>query len=123
MASAATPASNSALGLDEDSAAAQQVLEAPMASPEARLWGAALGLFATLAGAFYGARRAGVLHVRHGGWVAMASLVLGLPVYLNPGVQGSDALPLWVEMLGLAAMLPAGMLGGFLAGVKRDERA
>jgi hypothetical protein len=96
----------------QDEAVAREALERAFSSPEGLAAGALLGLTATLVGAWYGARGAGVLHVRHGGWIAVMSLVLGLPLQLAGG--GSDY-PFWYEALGMTAMLPVGMLGGLLA--------
>jgi hypothetical protein len=99
----------------QDEAVARGALDRAFASQEGMAWTALLGLAATVAGAWYGARRAGRLHVRHGGWVAVASLVLGLPLQLMSSGAGSSAWPFWYEALAMAAMLPAGMLGGLLA--------
>ncbi len=98
----------------EDDAAAQDALEA-LSSPEGLFWGAVLGLTATIVGAYYGARRAGRLQAVHGGWVAVVSILLGLPFYFLSASEPISSYPLWYEVVGLIAMVPAGMLGGVLA--------
>jgi hypothetical protein len=94
---------------------AREALDRALTSPEGLLWSALLGLAATIVGAWYGARRAGALHVRHGGWIAVVSIALGLPFQLLSAGGSAGAYPFWYEAAGLAAMLPAGMLGGLLA--------
>ena len=72
-----------------------------------------LGVACTIVGAFVGARRAGRSFVRHGGWIGVGSLVLGvLMLALLPEGPGQ---PLWIEVLGLVLVVPAGALGGQLA--------
>ena len=85
-------------------------------SPEFLFWSLVLGLSCTVLGAYVGARRAGQLHVRHGGWIAVASALFGLLFVLVPGQQPEQATPLWYEVLGWALLLPSGLLGGVLAG-------
>jgi len=106
----------------EDDAAAQKTVDQALSSPEGLFWGAVLGLAATIIGAYYGARRAGALHVRHGGWVAVVSMALVFPLQLS-STAASSAAPLWYEILSLAAMIPAGLLGGFLASRVRKAPA
>jgi cellobiose-specific phosphotransferase system component IIC len=108
--------------LSEDETTAREALDA-LSSPEALFWGAVLGIAATIVGAYYGAHRAGTLHVRHGGWVAVVSIVLGLPFMLLSAAETSAAQPSWYEAIGMIAMLPAGMLGGFLASMRGDAVA
>lgn len=95
---------------------AQAAVDQVLASPEGLFWAAMMGLTATVIGAWYGARRAGVYPLRHGGWVAVVSAALAVPFLLVPGTESSAPTPAWYEAAGLAAMLPAGLLGGALAG-------
>jgi hypothetical protein len=71
------------------------------------------GLVCTLLGAFVGARRAACNFVRHGGWVGAGSLLLG--VTLLALLPAGPRQPIWVEVLGLLLIIPAGVLGGQLA--------
>ena len=95
---------------------AQAAVDQALASPEGLLWGAVMGLMATVIAAWYGARRAGVHPLRHGGWVAVVSATLAVPFLLVPGTTSSIPTPVWYEAASLAAMLPAGLVGGALAG-------
>ena len=103
----------------DDPDLSQHAVEQALESPTGLFWGALFGLVATVVGAFYGAHRAGKLHLKHGGWVAVMSAVLGLPFLLASG-SGPTVAPLWYEVVTLMGMLPAGLLGGFLA--SRFER-
>ena len=104
--------------LSEDPEVSDAVLDSALASPEGLFWGALLGLLATVVGAFYGANRAGGHYIRHGGWVAMTSLVLGMLLLLVPGGGSSPSAPVWYDFFCMVAMLPAGILGGYLAQVR-----
>lgn len=97
----------------EEGPAAEQALDAAMTSPEGLLWTTVVGFAGTLYGGFYGARRAGTHYVRHGGWVAVTSLLITFPLMLTP--LGESSAPAWHDALGIALMLPAGVLGGWLA--------
>ena len=100
----------------EDPTAADQAMEQAYASPEFLIVGFAVGLAATVYGAYVGARRAGARYLQHGGWIAIASLLIGvLPLaFFDLGPTP----PLWYEILGAALMLPAGLLGGHLARIR-----
>jgi hypothetical protein len=99
--------------LDEEAAA--QAIAAALISPEYLLASLVVGLLATLIGAYAGASRAGTSHVRHGGWIAVCSAVLGFSLYLLPGPHTEPTPPFWYDAVGLALILPAGLLGGLLA--------
>jgi hypothetical protein len=99
----------------EDPQTAQRAMKLVYAS-QGFLWlSFATGTAATVCGAYVGARRAGVHHLRHGGWVAMASVLLGTAPLLFVSGNPAPGPPAWWEALGLLAMLPCGLLGGFIA--------
>ena len=76
----------------------------------------ALGALGTMLGAFVGARRAGQLHVRHGGWIAVTSTAIGaLILLLEPPVRDAASFPFWAQVTAYLLILPAGMTGGALA--------
>ena len=78
----------------------------------------AIGALATVLGAFAGARRAGQLHIRHGGWVAVTSQAIGvliLALQPPPSPDPAAVTPLWVDVTAWLLVLPAGMAGGALA--------
>ena len=95
------------------------------ASPEYVIGAVVTGALGTLVGAFIGARSAGRLHVRHGGWIAVTSAALGATLLLlepaspEPGVP----FPFWAEALGWLLILPAGIAGGALARWRADASA
>ncbi len=68
------------------------------------------GLGCTLLGGLVAARRSGRNFVRHGGWVGVVSLILG--VALLAFLPQEPRQPAWVDVLGLLLVVPAGMLGG-----------
>jgi hypothetical protein len=67
-----------------------------------------LGLCFTVIGGYVAGRTAGRVEILHGAIVAGIGLVLGL-FFREPG------LPLWYEAAGFAAMIPAGVAGGYIA--------
>ena len=71
-----------------------------------------LGSLGTAIGGFYAGYKAGRLEMKHGGLVAIGSIILGLLMQL--GAPQSE-LPEWFIGLSLTAAIPAGVLGGFLA--------
>lgn len=99
----------------EDPEVANKAIDHALASPEGLLLSALLGLSATVAGAYYGARRAGQQYLRHGGWVAVVSLLVSLPFLLLPEAQSSIPNPAWYDLSTIAAVVPAGLLGGAIA--------
>lgn len=99
--------------LAEEPAKADQAMEQAYASPDFLIASLLVGLAATVCGAYVGARRAGAHHLRHGGWIAVASLLLGLVPVLLFDLEPRP--PLWYEALGIVLMLPAGLLGGHIA--------
>lgn len=99
----------------DDEEIARRATDEALASREGLVLGAVVGLSATVIAAYYGARRARTLHVRHGGWIAITSLLLGLPFLFMPGAQSSVPNPVWYDVFTMVAMLPAGVLGGAIA--------
>ena len=99
----------------EDVDAANEAVDRALTSPEGLFWTMVIGLLATVVGGYYGARRAGSHHLRHGGWVAIVSLTLGLPFLLLSSGQGDAGNPFWYDALSIVGMLPAGLLGGIIA--------
>lgn len=98
-----------------DEEVAERAIEAILLSSEFLLLYFIVGMLATVVGAFAGARRAGASHVRHGGWIAVCSALISLLFLLLAGAEPGPAPPLWYDAVGLVLILPAGMLGGWLA--------
>jgi hypothetical protein len=103
--------------MSQDQAASRKALEEGHASRAYEIGNMVLGALGTVFGAFVGARRAGLLHVRHGGWIAVASTAIGFVMaLLVPPAQVDVAdPPLWIQALAWLLILPAGMSGGALA--------
>jgi hypothetical protein len=99
----------------EDEEASQAAFDALSSEPEFLLWSLVLGVACTVLGAYIGAGRAGQFHVRHGGWIAVASAALGLVFMLVSGERPGPSPPLWYEATGWVLLLPAGLLGGALS--------
>jgi hypothetical protein len=105
--------------LSQDDAVAREAISRMNTSHVYVLGSIALGALCTVLGAFLGARSAGRLHVRHGGWIAVTSALLGMLMLLvdpSAAADPSTAVPLWAEALGWLLILPAGVAGGALAG-------
>jgi len=79
-----------------------------MKSTSGLLLGLILGLSCTVLGGFFAGKIAGRAEVLHGVLVAIAGMAMAL-IFRESGT------PLWFDVAGLAAMLPAGMAGGLLA--------
>jgi putative membrane protein (TIGR04086 family) len=73
-----------------------------------------LGSLGTAIGGFYAGYKAGKLEMKHGGLVAVGSIVLSLLMQL---ITPETDLPDWFIGLSLTAAIPSGVLGGFLAEV------
>ena len=100
-----------AFSMDEE--VADRAFEAMYASWEFLVASVVVGLAATAYGAYVGARRAGAHHLRHGGWVAVVSALIGVGLLLASGTEPSPHA--WLDAVSLALMLPAGLLGGAVA--------
>lgn len=106
-----------------DEEASRAALDALASDPGFLLWSMVLGVACTVLGGYVGARRAGRLHVRHGGWIAVASAALGVAFMLVAGQEPDPARPFWYEAIGWVLLLPAGLSGGALAGFVQARQA
>jgi hypothetical protein len=100
-----------------DDASARRALADLYASKAYVAANLAIGSLCTVLGAFVGARRAGQLQVRHGGWIAVVSTAIGftLSLLLPPDPVDVADPPLWIQALAWLLILPAGVAGGALA--------
>ena len=98
-----------------DEEAARRAIDQAVVAPEFLFWSFIVGISITVYAALWACRRAGVFHLRHGGWTAVASAVLASLLLLPPGATAGPAPPLWYTGLALALMVPAGVFGGWLA--------
>lgn len=99
----------------EDPETAERAIDHVLADPAFLAASFAVGIAVTGYAAFWAAGRAGTLHVRHGGWTAVASAALACLFLLLPGASAGAAPPWWYDVLAFACMLPAGVAGGWLA--------
>ena len=98
-----------------DTEAIRAAFEDVSADPGYLLWALGLGLGCTVFGAFVGARRAGQLHLRHGGWISVISAAFYLTLVLVSGLEPGPQSPLWIEATHWLLLVPAGLLGGEIA--------
>ncbi len=99
----------------DDEETANRAIDQAIGAPEFLLWSFIVGISITAYAGFWASRRAGVFHLRHGGWTAVASVLLASVFLLAPGATAGPAPPLWFDGLGLSLMVPAGVFGGWLA--------
>jgi len=96
-------------GLSEDEVMSR------LKSTNGLLLGLIIGLSFTVLGGFFAGIIAGRTEVLHGALVAVVGMVLALAFR----EEGS---PLWFDIVGLVAMLPAGMGGAYLAQKRRVDK-
>jgi hypothetical protein len=97
--------------------ATEEDFDAIAASPEFLIGFFVLGTACTVLGGFVAGSRAGREHVRHGAWVGIVNIVLGLVLLAIP--QPDSEMPGWLDALGFVVVVPAAALGGYLA-LRRD---
>lgn len=78
------------------------------------LWFLILGTLCTVFGGFVGSRMAGSDEIRHGGWIGAVSLIFGVLMESNASGQ---TYPQWLTIVSVAVVIPAGVLGGYIASV------
>jgi putative membrane protein (TIGR04086 family) len=90
-----------------------------MASPEGLMIGFTIGVLGTALGGFVAAHKASKLEVKHGALVGVCSLILS---FIEQALQ-EESLPLpeWFRFLSVLAIIPAGALGGFVAGALKGS--
>jgi len=85
-----------------------------MKSTNGLLLGLIIGLGCTVLGGYVAGRMATQAEVLHGSLVAVAGMLIAI-IFREGGV------PAWFDILGYAAMLPAGVLGGTMARQRRKK--
>ena len=91
--------------------------------PQFLVWSMVLGLSCTVLGGFVGARRAGRFHLRHGGWVAVASAAIAVLLLLLPTEAAGPLPPFWYNVIGWVLLFPSGLLGGAIADALHSPHA
>lgn len=95
----------------------EKALEALAREPGVLVGSMLLGSFCTALGGLMAARVAACHRARHGAFVGLAAIAVGLVSY-GSGPTGG-ALPLWYDLLGFAILVPAGAFGGWASRLLR----
>jgi putative membrane protein (TIGR04086 family) len=74
-----------------------------------------IGSLCTALGGFVAARRAGTLELKHGAFVGLGSLIVSLVQHSTQ--QQTIELPEWFNFVSIVVVIPAGAMGGFVAGL------
>ena len=100
--------------LSKQGEVSSDTLTAYMLTPEGLLTGFAIGALGTAIGGFVAALKADRFEAKHGGLVGAGSLIV---TFIEQSLQ-EQLLPLpeWFRILSIIAIMPAGGLGGYLAG-------
>ena len=101
--------------LSDDEVAASRAIDQAIVAPEFLFWSFIIGISITAYAAFWASRRAGTLHLRHGGWTAVLSAVIASMFLLVPDAAADPQPPLWYNGLSLGLMIPTGIFGGWVA--------
>jgi putative membrane protein (TIGR04086 family) len=89
-----------------------------MLSPEGLTAVLVIGSCCTVLGGFVAARKAGTLEIKHGAFVGLGSLIVS---FIQHSMQErSMQLPEWFNFVSIVAVIPAGALGGYVAGLLKD---
>jgi putative membrane protein (TIGR04086 family) len=90
-----------------------------MASPEGLAVAFTIGCLGTAVGGFIAARRARTLEAKHGAFVGLGSLAVS---FVQQALQEeSMQLPEWYNFISIVAVIPAGALGGWIAGALKGS--
>lgn len=91
-----------------------------MTSPEGLAVAFVIGTACTALGGFVAARRAGSFEIKHGAFVGLGSLIVAFIEQASQ--QEAVPIPEWFRLLSVAAIIPAGALGGFVAEIFKRFR-
>lgn len=101
--------------LSEQGEMTEDAIAKYMSTPEGLTVALVIGSLCTALGGFIAARKAGTLEMKHGAFVGLGSLIVSL---IQQAVQDqSMPLPEWFNFVSIVAVIPAGALGGFAAGL------
>ena len=104
--------------LSEKGEVSGEAISEYLASPEGLLVGFIIGALCTVMGGFVAGRKAGRLEVKHGAFVGVGSLIVSA---VEQSISGEIVLtPEWFRVLSYIAIIPAGALGGYIAGRFRE---
>ena len=92
----------------------ESALEALSRDPGVLVSSMVLGSFCTGFGGFMAARIAASHRARHGAFVGLFAIAMGLVSY-GSGTAAHPPVPLWYDLLGFGLLVPVGALGGWLS--------
>jgi putative membrane protein (TIGR04086 family) len=92
-----------------------------MQSHEGLMIGMTIGALGTLVGGFAAGLKAGSREAKHGAFVGLGSLTLS---FIEQQLAGGESrmMPEWMRAVSVLSIIPAGALGGMLAGALRGDR-
>jgi len=92
-----------------------------MQSHEGLMIGLTIGALGTLMGGFAAGLKAGSREIKHGAFVGLGSLILS---FIETQLAGGETRPMpeWIRAVSVLSIIPAGAIGGMLAGALRGER-
>ena len=99
----------------------EELLRALQSDPSLLAGSLVIGTLATGLGGYTAARLADCHRMRHGAFVGLVGVVLGLLAYAP--AASAERPPLWYDLLGFLLLIPAGALGGALADFTADRAA
>jgi len=89
-----------------------------MLSDEGLMIGFVIGALGTALGGFIAGYKAGKLEIKHGAFVGVGSLIVS---FVEETIrEESLPLPEWFRFLSIVAIIPAGALGGLVAGMFKE---
>jgi hypothetical protein len=101
--------------LSEEGELSQEAIADYMMSREGMMIGFAIGALGTGIGGFIAARKAGKFQIKHGAFVGLGSLIVS---FIEEMLRGeSMPVPEWFRALSILSIIPAGALGGYVAGI------
>jgi hypothetical protein len=103
-----------------DNGAIDELIDKVLLDPNFLITSLLVGSFATIIGAYVAARRANVVPLKHGFWVAVASTVIYFAI---SGDKPSSEYPLWYEVVAWVLVLPCGLVGGYLAKLRQISKS
>jgi hypothetical protein len=76
------------------------------------------GCLATVIGGYIAAKRACIVHLKHGLYVALVSTIV---FFLLPDDDTSAQIPLWYDIASWFLVFPSGLLGGYIAKARQTS--
>jgi len=104
---------------EPDGTLSEEALEALSHHPTLLAASMLIGTGCTALGGYVAGRMAGIHRLRHGAFVGLAAITLGLVSFAS--APGGSTSPLWYDLLSFLLLVPAGLLGGVASGIGGAE--